>query len=131
MITQPSILIATSDTLLAEAYKNRLRHLDFIIDSITDGTRVLNQILKAQPNLIVLDSQLQVHGHDILEIIRETPETAHTKVIIITPLITSALRKRFAELGVNHVEIHSPATIEKVVEQITREVEHDDSGSKA
>ena len=112
------ILIATADHKLAMAYADRLGRSHFDVRQSDHQTRVLQDSLDFAPDLILIDTELGIGEHDILDILHHTPETTHTKVMLLTTLIDPAARARAHELGAVDIIIKSPATIPDVIARI-------------
>lgn len=113
------ILIASTNTKLTLGYASQLEPAGYSVSSYTDGRDVLQAALDHRPALILLDLDLyNLSAHDLIDIIRHTPETAHTKIIILTTIIDPAIRTRFAALGVTDVAIASPTNASEVIARI-------------
>ncbi len=98
--------------------------LEFLgIDSgLSDSAEKL-QIPKQLPDLILLDLKMpRLNGHEFLKYVRDTPETAHIPVVILT---TSSEEKDIAvsyELGANSF-LRKPVNFlefAKAIEQLSR-----------
>jgi len=60
----------------------------------------------------------KVSGFDVLDILRNTPETANVKVIMLTALSQDSDRERADSLGVDDYLVKSQVVIADVVERI-------------
>ena len=81
------ILLVEDDDSLASVYTTRLQAEGFDIQRVPNGEEALAAALKFDPDLILLDVMMpKVSGFDVLDILRNTPETANTKVIMLTAL---------------------------------------------
>ena len=60
----------------------------------------------------------KISGFDVLDILRSTPETKETKVIMMTALSQDADRQRGESLGANKYLIKSQVTLEDVVNAV-------------
>jgi DNA-binding response OmpR family regulator len=60
----------------------------------------------------------KISGFDVLDIIRTTPEIAHTKVIMMTALSAPKDKERGEKLGVDKFLVKSQVTLEEVVTTI-------------
>ena len=60
----------------------------------------------------------KVSGFDVLDILRNTPETANMKVIMLTALSQDSDRQRAEELGVDDYLVKSQVVIADVVDRI-------------
>ncbi|MBW4061891.1 response regulator [Candidatus Saccharibacteria bacterium] len=120
MRQSPRVIIAMANTRLAAAYSNRLSEYPYQVILCRDGQDLLQHSLNHQPELIIMDADLPTPGHDLIEIIQLTPETAHSKIILLTPLITADLRTRSKQLGLTDVFINSPGVIPEVLTHVHR-----------
>ena len=86
--------------------------------------------LKERPDLIILDVMMpRISGFDVLDILRTTPEIAHTKVIMMTALGSSEDRERGEKLGVDKYLVKSQVTLEDVVATINKVLQVPSKGS--
>ena len=84
-----------------------------------NGEEALATAIEFKPNLILLDAMMpQVNGFDVLDILRNTPETANIKVIMLTALSQDTDRKRAEELGADDYLVKSQVVIADVIDKI-------------
>lgn len=116
---QKKVLIVEDDRGLAKVYITRLQAEGFDIRHVDDGEQALQAAKDYQPDIILLDVMMpKISGFDVLDIIRNTPETAHLKVIMLTALSQDSDMQRAKELGVNDYLVKSQVVIADVVEKI-------------
>jgi CheY-like chemotaxis protein len=60
----------------------------------------------------------KVSGFDVLDILRNTPETAKLKIIMLTALSQDSDKQRAQSLGVNDYLVKSQVVISDVVDRI-------------
>jgi CheY-like chemotaxis protein len=119
--TQKTILLVEDDDNLANVYQTRLEGEGFKVVRVANGEDALQTALQAKPDLILLDVMMpKVSGFDVLDILRNTPETADTKVIMLTALSQDADKERAESLGVNDYLIKSQVVIADVVDRIKK-----------
>ena len=71
------ILLVEDDDSLASVYVNRLQAEGFDVRRVANGEEALASALTYKPDLVVLDVMMpKVSGFDVLDILRNTPETA-------------------------------------------------------
>jgi DNA-binding response OmpR family regulator len=117
--TKKKILLVEDDTNLASVYKSRLELEGFIVAVVSNGEEALSTTLKEKPDLILLDAMMpKISGFDVLDILRNTPETAHVRVIMLTALSQEKDEQRAKALGVNDYLVKSQVVIGDVVERI-------------
>jgi len=109
-------MIVEDDVSLAEIYAARLGAEGYEVVIAHDGEEALTVAVKERPDLIVLDIMMpKISGFDVLDILRQTPEMAETKVIMMTALSQDSDRVRGEALGVNGYLIKSQVTLEDLV----------------
>lgn len=117
--TQKTILLVEDDDNLANVYQTRLEAELFRVVRVSNGEDALQAALQASPDLILLDVMMpKVSGFDVLDILRNTAETANTKIIMLTALSQDADKERAQSLGVDDYLIKSQVVIADVVDRI-------------
>ncbi len=117
------ILLVEDDTNLQEIYSARFMAESYDVITANDGEEALATAVRERPDLIVLDVMMpKISGFDVLDILRSTPETKDTKVIMMTALSQDSDRLRGENLGVNKYLIKSQVTLEDVVNAVKQEL---------
>ncbi|MBX6333975.1 response regulator [Candidatus Saccharibacteria bacterium] len=113
------ILFVEDDDALAGVYLVRLQAEGFDVKRVSNGEEALAAVTEYKPDLILLDVMMpKVSGFDVLDILRNTPETANYKVIMLTALSQEADKKRAEELGVDDYLVKSQVVINDVIARI-------------
>ncbi len=113
------ILLVEDDDNLASVYTTRLQAEGFNVRRVPNGEDALASALQFKPDLILLDVMMpKVSGFDVLDILRNTPETATIKVIMLTALSQDTDKERAKSLGVDDYLVKSQVVIADVVERI-------------
>lgn len=113
------ILLVEDDNALAAVYQTRLEAEGFAIKRVPNGEDALAAAQAYRPDLIVLDVMMpKVSGFDVLDILRNTPETANVKVIMLTALSQESDKERARSLGVDDYLVKSQVVIADVVDRI-------------
>ena len=113
------ILLVEDDDSLAQVYITRLQAEGFDVRRVANGEDALAAALNYQPNLVVLDVMMpKVSGFDVLDILRNTPETAGLKIVMLTTLSQDSDKERAESLGVDEYLVKSQVVIADVVERI-------------
>ena len=116
---QKTILLVEDDDKLANVYETRLQAEGFITKRVANGEDALSAALQVKPDLILLDVMMpKVSGFDVLDILRSTPETNSTKIIMLTALSQDSDKERAKALGVDDYLIKSQVLIADVVERV-------------
>lgn len=120
--TQPKkILLVEDDDALASVYQTRLQAEGFDIRRVPNGEDALAATLEYHPDLILLDVMMpKVSGFDVLDILRNTPETVNIKVIMLTALSQESDQERAKSLGVDDYLVKSQVVIADVVDRVKR-----------
>lgn len=85
--SKPLILIADDNLEMRRLVKMSLSPLDVDFIEAKDGEEALTQIIQEQPTLVVLDVMMpELTGWEILKYVREKPEYAGTKVVMLTAI---------------------------------------------
>jgi DNA-binding response OmpR family regulator len=113
------ILIVEDDVSLRDVYSARLEAEGYQIAVASNGEEALATAVKERPDLILLDVMMpKISGFDVLDIIRTTPEIAHTRVIMMTALSAPEDKERGEKLGVDKYLVKSQVTLEEMVDAI-------------
>lgn len=117
--TNKKILLVEDDDALASVYQTRLQAEGFDIRRVPNGEEALASALEFKPDLILLDVMMpKVSGFDVLDILRNTPETADLKVVMLTALSQESDKERAESLGVDDYLVKSQVVIADVVDRI-------------
>ncbi len=115
-------MLVEDDNNLREIYEARLLAEGYEIVSAKDGEEALAMAVKEKPDLIISDVMMpKISGFDMLDILRSTPETKNTKVIMMTALSQSEDKARATKLGADRYLVKSQVTLEDVA-KVAREV---------
>lgn len=116
------IMLVEDDNNLREIYEARLQAEGYEIVSAHDGEEALALAVKEKPDLIISDVMMpKISGFDMLDILRTTPETKDTKVIMMTALSQAEDKSRADRLGADRYLVKSQVTLEDVA-KIAKEV---------
>lgn len=117
--SQKTILLVEDDDRLASVYETRLQAEGFKTKRVSNGEDALAAALQVRPDLILLDVMMpKVSGFDVLDILRNTPETTNVKIIMLTALSQDSDRERAKSLGVDDYLIKSQVVIADVVGKV-------------
>jgi len=121
--TQPKhpkrILLVEDDDALANVYLMRLQAENFDVRRVANGEEALAAAVNYKPDLVLLDVMMpKVSGFDVLDILRNTPETANLKIIMLTALSQESDKERANSLGVDDYLVKSQVVIADVIERV-------------
>ncbi len=113
------ILLVEDDDSLASVYQTRLEAEGFDLKRVPNGEDALAGALAYKPDLILLDVMMpKVSGFDVLDILRNTPETTNIKIVMLTALSQDSDKKRAQSLGVDDYLVKSQVVIADVVSRV-------------
>ncbi len=113
------ILLVEDDQTLASVYKDRLELEGFETNWVENGEQALEQAKAYQPDLILLDVMMpRVSGFEVLDILRNTKETAHIKIIMLTALSQDKNKDQARELGADDYLVKSQVVMNDVVARV-------------
>lgn len=113
------ILLVEDDEALAQVYKTRLEIEGFETKWVGNGEDALSSAIEFKPDLILLDVMMpKISGFDVLDILRNTPETTDIRVIMLTALSQDKDKQRAEVLGVDDYLVKSQVVIGDVIERV-------------
>ena len=119
MNNKKKILLVEDDEALANVYKSRLDIEGFETFWVANGEDALAEATKFKPDLVLLDAMMpKISGFDVLDILRNTPETANIHVILLTALSQPKDKERAESLGVDDYLVKSQVVIGDVIDRV-------------
>ena len=119
----PRILLVDDDIDLTELLAELLSLEGFDIHTVHNGQEALDELELQHYHLILLDVMMpKLNGFDVLDILRQTPETRNTHIIMLTALSQPKDEQRAKELGADDFLIKSQVVIGDVVERIKHQL---------
>lgn len=113
------ILVVEDDDALASVYLTRLEAEGLTVRRVSNGEDALANALSFKPDLVLLDVMMpKVSGFDVLDILRNTPETANLKIVMLTALSQDSDKERAEALGVDDYLVKSQVVIADVVDRV-------------
>ncbi len=117
--SKKKILLVEDDTALAAVYRSRLELEGFEISEVNNGEDALSAAISFHPDLILLDVMMpKISGFDVLDILRNTPETTNIRVVMLTALSQPKDKERAEQLGVDDYLVKSQVVISDVVARV-------------
>jgi len=115
------ILFVEDDDALASVYLVRLEAEGLEVQRVANGEDALAAAVSFKPDLVLLDVMMpKISGFDVLDILRNTPETANLKVVMLTALSQDSDKKRAEALGVDDYLVKSQVVITDVIDRIKK-----------
>ena len=113
------ILLVEDDMALAAVYRSRLEIEGFDVREVHNGEDALSATVEYHPDLILLDVMMpKISGFDVLDILRNTPETANVRIVMPTALSQPKDKERAESLGVDDYLVKSQVVIGDVVARV-------------
>ncbi len=123
------ILLVEDDVALSNVYKSRLELEGFEVREVNNGEDALSAAIEFHPDLVLLDAMMpKISGFDVLDILRNTPETTNMRVIMLTALSQPKDKQRAEDLGVDDYLVKSQVVIGDVVDRIKFHLGQQQSG---
>jgi two-component system phosphate regulon response regulator PhoB len=117
------ILLVEDDEQLAKVYVARLQLEGFDVRHEPNGEEALSAAITYKPDLVLLDAMMpKISGFDVLDILRNTPETTNVHIIMLTALSQEKDKERAMKLGVDDYLVKSQVVIEDVINRIKQEL---------
>jgi len=112
------VLLVEDDIALREIYSARFSAENFEVVTADDGEEALAKAIKETPDIIILDIMMpKISGFDVLDILRATPETKNTKVIVMSALSQESDIVKGKELGADAYLVKSQSTLSDVIQK--------------
>lgn len=116
---KPKILYIEDDQGLAIIYSARFKAEGFDVRHCADGESALQTGRELKPDLIILDLMMPaMSGFDVLDLLRNTPETASAKIVVMSALSQPEDIEKTRALGADDFIIKSQVTIDDVIARI-------------
>ncbi len=113
------IILVEDDPALSGVYNSRLQMEGFDTREVNNGGDALAAVLEFKPDLVLLDAMMpKISGFDVLDILRNNPETKDVKIIMLTALSQPKDKELAESLGVNDYLVKSQVVISDVIDRI-------------
>lgn len=117
------ILLVEDDDSLANVYLARLEVEGFQVRRVPNGEDALAAAVEFKPDLVLLDVMMpKVSGFDVLDILRNTSETANLKIVMLTALSQANDKAKADQLGADDYLVKSQVVIADVIERIKHQL---------
>jgi len=115
-----NIVLVEDDKILSKVVYEELSDAGFDVSNAYDGEEALKVIQSAKPDLILLDLVLpKKHGFDVLEQLKQSPDTKEIPVIIITMLGSDDDIKKGIQLGADDYIVKAQHAVAEIVEKVS------------
>lgn len=118
---KPTILVVDDDKNLTGLYEAALTARGYHVLVTGDGESALALAENEKPDLILLDIMMpNIHGLHVLDILKATPETADSKIIMLTALSDEATKERALECGAFDYIVKSESNMADIIERVNK-----------
>jgi DNA-binding response OmpR family regulator len=118
---KPTILVVDDDTSLTGLYEAALSARGYRVIVCNNGEVALEMAEKEQPDLILLDIMMPaIHGLHVLDILKATPDTEDTKIIMLTALGDEATKEKALETGAADYIVKSESNMADILERVAK-----------
>lgn len=118
------ILLVEDDDALANVYVTRLQAEGFDVKRVANGEEALAAAVEFKPALVLLDVMMpKVSGFEVLDMLRNTPQTTNVKVIMLSALSQDSDKKRAESLHADDYLVKSQVVIADVVDRIKQHLQ--------
>lgn len=117
------ILLVEDDQTLSESYAQRFTGEGFEVKKVFNGEEALSSAISFKPDLILLDIMMpKVDGFNVLDILRNTPETANIEIIVLSALSQPEDIDKAKVLGADDYLVKSQIVLADVVEKVKQKL---------
>lgn len=102
---KPTILIADDEPLVVSALARLARRMGLHFITDTTSEHVIEMAKLHKPEVIILDIRQNIDGRDLLAKLKKDPETAASKVIMLSAVDDQYLRHTCFELGATDYDV--------------------------
>jgi DNA-binding response OmpR family regulator len=115
-----SVLIADDEPNIVRSLQFLMTKAGYDVRVVSDGQQVLDEIAKAQPDLVLLDVMMPKRdGFDICQTIRANPDWTGVRVIMLTARGREIEREKGLAMGADDY-ITKPFSTRDVVAQVEK-----------
>src|SRR5688572_26660537 len=113
------VLLVEDEEFIRDLFKRQLDLSGFTTDAFGTGQDGLNALTKNSYDLVLLDIMLpDVNGLQILQNIRQNPQTKTVAVVLLTNLGQDAVIKQGFELGADGYLVKAAYTPDQIVQEV-------------
>jgi len=113
------ILLVEDDETLSETYIQRFTAEGFDVKRVPNGEEALSAALSFKPDLVLLDIMMpKVNGFDVLDILRNTPETVNSRIVVLSALSQPEDMEKAKGLGADDYLVKSQVVLADIVDRV-------------
>ncbi len=120
---QSKILLVEDDEQLGEAYATHLKAEGMDVLWVKNGEEALAETVSFVPDILLLDIMMpRISGFDVLDILKNTPETRDTDIIVLSALSSPEDVEKAKLLGASDYLVKAQVTASDIVKVIHRHI---------
>ena len=113
------ILVVDDDNQVADMFISYLELKGFVTERVDNGENALASAISFKPDLVLLDVMMpKINGFDVLDILKNTPQTSNIPVIMLTSLSGKEDVDRANKLGAEAYLEKASTNLETVLSKI-------------
>lgn len=122
--TKRKILFIEDDKALAKVYSTAFEEEGYEVKTCYDGETALQKVLKFDPDMVITGILMpKVSGFDVIDILKNTPETKRIPIIVLSALKLHSDKMRAKKLGALDYIVKSEVVIADVKKIIKRHMD--------
>ena len=85
------ILVADDDPAILELVRINLEARGYQVLTVDNGADAIRIAIREKPDLLILDVLMpEVDGYEVMRVLKESPETAHIPIVVLTVYASDA-----------------------------------------
>lgn len=125
------ILYIEDDKAIADVFKARFEDKGYIVEVCDNGEDGLNATLDFKPDMIITGILMpKVSGYDVIDILKQTPETKDIPIVVLSALSRQEDIDRAMKLGAIDYMVMSEVRVKDVLKRINKLFEQLDNRGK-
>jgi len=118
------VLLAEDNQFILRSFRHIIAEHGYDIETVCDGSEVIDFVKKFQPDVLVLDLILpNMNGFDILKELRSCQEFSTLPIIVATSLGQDEDKDKVMQLGATDYIIKPHTTVQELLEKIKQVLE--------
>jgi CheY-like chemotaxis protein len=113
-------LVVDDSMLIRHTVCRFLEDRGYSVESATNGVEALEMLKSLAPHVIITDLQMpKMDGHQLIEVLKSRPETAHIPIVVLAAKVPAVDAKTAPSAGhVIYKDIDIEAQLQRVLEII-------------
>lgn len=118
---KPRVLFIEDDLTLSSLFTVRMEAEGFEVYQAHDGDTALQVAKEFHPDLVLCDLMMpNLSGYDVIDIMRNTNETANAKIVVISALSQPEDIEKAMKLGADDYIVKSQVVIDDIMDRLRK-----------